>query len=98
DEFDYWKGFGGHGVYHYPLTDGDSIHSTDMMGNQMSEFLTTYDQSKPFCLSVSFKAPHTLDGSTVHNGFIYSKEFENLYQDVRIPEPTNGSDEFYTSF
>lgn len=98
DKFDYWQGFGGQGTYYYKAGDADSIHSTDRMGKQMAEFLETRDRSKPFCLSVSFKAPHTLDGSTVHNGFIYSHEFEDYYIGDTIPFPANGDDSYYLSF
>ncbi len=98
DKFDYWEGFGGMGAYYYKTGEGDSIHSTDRIGKQMITFLETRDRSKPFCLSVSFKAPHTLDGSTVHNGFIYSPEFESYYTDDSIPFPANGDDSYYLSF
>jgi arylsulfatase A-like enzyme len=96
--FDYWKGFEGHGDYFYKDKNGKDIHSTDMMGDQSIEFINTRDKSKPFCLSVSFKAPHVLDGSPIHNGFVYSPFYENYYKDVTIPRSVTDGDQYYMSF
>src|SRR3546814_6154115 len=55
-------------------------------------FLDEYGtQNAPFCLSVSFKAPHELDG----NPPIYQvqERFENLYEHVDIPPQVNGGEE-----
>lgn len=98
DEFDYWKGFEGKGHYFYKNKDGKPIHNTDLLANQALEFLNTRDKSKPFCLSVSFKAPHVEDGNPIHNGYVYSPAYENYYQDVTIPKPANGDNKYYLSF
>ncbi|MEJ7769950.1 MAG: sulfatase-like hydrolase/transferase, partial [Chitinophagaceae bacterium] len=57
-DYDYWKGFPGQGVFFYKDAAGKQIHSTDMMAAQAVEFLNKRDNSQPFCLQVSFKAPH----------------------------------------
>lgn len=95
--FDYWKGFGGQGVYFYKDGNKDSIHSTDLMGNQSLEFISKRDRSKPFCLSVSFKAPHVQDGSPIHNGYIYSPFYENYYKNVTIPYGATNDDNYYNA-
>ena len=97
-DFDYWKGFEGHGVYFYKDKNNNTIHSTDMIGDQSIEFLETRDKSKPFCLSVSFKAPHVEDGNSIHNGYLYSPFYENYYSTVTIPHPANGGDQYYNAF
>src|SRR5262249_22692652 len=53
-EFDYWKGFPGQGRY---FEKDDPTHLTQRMGDQTLEFLSAGGE-QPFCLSVSFKAPH----------------------------------------
>lgn len=97
-DFDYWKGFPGQGVFFYKDKNGDSIHSTDLMGNQAIEFLATRDKDKPFCLQVSFKAPHVEDKNLVHNGYVYSPAYESYYSKEVIPASPTGANEFYMSF
>ena len=58
-EFDYWRGFPGQGRY---LEKNKPGHLTAKMGDQALEFLAG-DATKPFCLSLSFKAPHAQDGA-----------------------------------
>jgi arylsulfatase A-like enzyme len=97
-DYDYWKGFPGQGVYFYKDAAGNPLHSTDMMGNQALEFLRTRDKSKPFCLQVSFKAPHVEDANPVHNGYVYSPFYENYYSHETIPPSPTGDSAFYLSF
>lgn len=97
-EFDFWKGFGEQGTYFYKDKDGKLIHSSDLMAKQAVEFLNVRDKSKPFCLSVSFKAPHVEDGNPVHNGFVYSPVYENDYANETIPYPATIGDEYYLAF
>ncbi len=97
-DYDYWKGFPGQGVYFYKDAAGNPLHSTDMMGNQALEFLRTRDKSKPFCLQVSFKAPHVEDNNPIHNGYVYSPFYENYYSQETIPPSPTGDIAFYMSF
>ena len=98
EEFDYWKGFYSQGVYFYKDKDGKRIHTTDLLANEALEFLSIRDKSKPFCLSVSFKAPHVEDGNPIHNGYVYNPRYDNYYKDVTIPVPADGADKYYLSF
>ncbi len=98
DDYHYWKGQPGQGVYFYKDAAGKPLHSTDMMGDQAIEFLRTRDQSKPFCLQVSFKAPHVEDANKLHNGYVYSPFYENYYSKETIPRPPTGDDRFYNAF
>jgi len=98
NEFDYWKGFDSQGKYFYKDKDGKPIHNTDLLANQALEFLDTRDKSKPFCLSVSFKAPHVEDGNPIHNGYVYSPAYENYYKNETIPYQSNADDKYYESF
>ncbi len=59
--FDDWLGFSGQGAYFDAARDGD-IHLTDYLGGQTVDLLRGYKgEEKPFCLSLSFKAPHAQD-------------------------------------
>ncbi len=82
DKFSYFEGFSGQGQYVHEV-DGESRHLTGMIGDQALEFLETCDGETPFCLSVSFKAPHVQD--RVAPFFINDPAFDELYEDVEIP-------------
>lgn len=97
-DYHYWKGFPGQGVFFYKDAAGKPLHSTDMMGDQAVEFLRTRDQSKPFCLQVSFKAPHVEDNNKLHNGYVYSPFYENYYSKETIPPSPTGDNRFYEAF
>ena len=83
DQYDYWKGFPGQGKYENKDEDGNYKHLTQIMGEQAIEFLQGCSKEQPFCLSVSFKAPHCQDGDP--RQFIYDPAYEDLYKDVTIP-------------
>jgi len=94
--FDYWKGFGGQGRYETEDENGNFIHLTEKMGNQAVEFIRSFAGDDPFCLSVSFKAPHCQDGDP--RQFIFDPEYKDLLASVEIPpEPTN-EDSYYEIF
>lgn len=96
DAFDYWKGFRGQGKYENTDENGDYIHLTQIMENQALEFLRGCEKAKPFCLSVSFKAPHCQDGDP--RQFISDRRDERLYADVTIPPPPVGEDKYFRLF
>ncbi|MCL6102387.1 MAG: sulfatase [Bacteroidetes bacterium] len=97
-DFDYWKGFPGQGKYYHQGADGKFIHLTDLIGNEALEFLETRDKSKPFCLQVSFKAPHVEDGNNLHNGYVYNPFYDEYYKDETIPENATGDDKYYLAY
>ncbi len=95
-EFDYWKGFRGQGKYENTDEGGNYIHLTQIMENQALEFLRGCERGKPFCLSVSFKAPHVQDGDP--RQFIYDRRYEALYADVTVPPAPVGEDKYFMMF
>ncbi len=93
DEYDYWRGFPGQGRYEHKDKDGNYKHLTQIMGEQSIEFLRGCSKDKPFCLSVSFKAPHVQDGDP--RQFIYDRAYKNLYKDVAIPSPKTADPRYF---
>lgn len=85
DAYDYWRGVAGQPDYENVDEAGNFIHSTQLFGNQALEFLRGCSAEQPFCLSVSFKAPHCQDGDP--RQFIYDERFADLYTTVDIPAP-----------
>jgi arylsulfatase A-like enzyme len=90
DRFDYWAGFPGQGQY-FPKGPGGP-HLTTIMGDQSLEFLERAPKEKPFCLSVSFKAPHVQDENP--RQFLHSPETANLYRNSRFPVPETADPRF----
>ncbi len=85
DKFDAWYGFPGQGGYFPQGRDGK--HLTQIMGEQAREFLDDCEPGRPFCLSISFKAPH---GPTQPG-----PAYKNMYKDVKIPRQINEGDEYF---
>jgi arylsulfatase A-like enzyme len=84
DRFDYFAGFPGQGHY-FPNRPSKDVHLTELMGNQSGEFLRGCGPDQPFCLSMSFKAPHVQDEDPAQ--FLHSPGTKQLYADVDIPAP-----------
>jgi arylsulfatase A-like enzyme len=93
DKYDYWKGFPGQGRYENKDENGNYKHLTQTMGEQAIEFLQGCSQDRPFCLSVSFKAPHVQDSDP--RQFIYDRAYSELYKDVTIPEPETAHPRYF---
>lgn len=56
-EFDFFDGFARQGRYFHEV-DGQRRHLTELLTDSAVGFIETAPQNRPFCLSVSFKAPH----------------------------------------
>lgn len=80
--FDVWNGFGGQGNYFPKKADGR--HLTDIQKDQAISFLKGVPHDRPFCLSLSFKAPHVQDEDP--RQYLPSPETLALYKDVHIPQ------------
>lgn len=97
DRFDYWRGYAGQGHYEQEDENGNYIHLTQVHEEAALAFLRMHgDGTKPFCLSVSFKAPHCQDGDP--RQFIYDPRYEDLYRDAVIPEPVTGEPHYFERF
>ena len=64
-------------------------HLTSRLGDRSIEFLEKY-KDEPFCLSLSFHAPHAEDVDP--RQYIYPLELDSLYQDIDIPDPIMSSE------
>jgi arylsulfatase A-like enzyme len=84
--YDFFKGFPGQGAYFMP---GTSKHLTVVQADQAIEFLQGCPPQKPFCLAVSFKAPHVQDeGRTVpgiYPKYPYDRALDHVYENDVVP-------------
>ncbi|MBK3517522.1 sulfatase-like hydrolase/transferase [Carboxylicivirga marina] len=90
--FDWWCGWMGQGSYEmlknkeaveYQKThEGEEEHTTYALGKMGAEFVSTHAKTdKPFCLSISFKAPHT--------PYAIDPRYEQLYAETEFNKPGN---------
>lgn len=94
EAFDYWKGFPGQGFYFPQGVSGP--HLTYIMRDQANEFIERAPRDKPFCLSISFKAPHVQDEDPAQ--YLPSPDTLSLYENVHIPPPKGAGVDDVTRF
>lgn len=99
--FDFWENSeeGGKPQPNYITIgkDGKEIHDTDYCGNAIQEFLKDYGKStKPFCLSISFKAPHEEDGNPPT--YVIQPKYKDYYKEVTIPETVTADPKYWKQF
>lgn len=83
DDYDYWQGLPGQAGTYWHEWKGRRTHLTRMIGEQAVEFLESGPPGRPFCLSVSFKAPHAEDPNP--RQYIYDPAQAGLYKDAVLP-------------
>ena len=68
-------------------------HKTARFGDQALAFIRSNDTRQPFCLSISFNAPHARDRQP--REFWPDPRDENLYVNARIPVSPKATDEWF---
>ncbi len=68
-------------------------HLTDVNTDQAIEFLRECDPSLPFCLSISYSAPHAEDNNP--DQYVWPAACDALYEDVVIPAPATSDPAFF---
>ena len=79
--------------YFYKKIGNDTVHLTKYTGYQAQEFIKNAPADKPFCLSLSFSAPHGHDNSAEQ--YFWQDKSADLYKNIQIPEPLLGDDEYF---
>jgi len=92
-EFDFWRGLPGQGGLFFNTNDPTHTHATARFGDQALEFLAGCEPGRPFCLSLSFTAPHARDKQA--REFPPDPRDESLFADVSIPVPKTAADEYF---
>ena len=91
DDFEHW----GPDYYFERQPDGSLRHLTDVTGDKIVDFLRHWhltDAGRPFCLSVSFNAPHCQDDHPQQ--YIWPDSVDHLYRDDVIPVPPTADPAF----
>jgi arylsulfatase A-like enzyme len=86
-DYDYFAGYQGQGFY---FTPGSDKHLTVLETEQAIDFLQGCNASQPFCLAISFKAPHVQDEGRFVEGmypkYPYDRALDHLYETDTVPE------------
>lgn len=81
--------------YRREQPDGTTRHLTDVTADRAVEFLAAQDGGDPFCLSVSFNAPHAEDSNPEQ--YIWPEALSELYRDHVVPPAPLSDDAFVAS-
>ena len=79
--------------YYYKTIHEDTVHLTRYTGYLAQKFISEHSTTKPFCLSISFSAPHAHDPATEQ--YFWGEDVDTLYQDITIPAPLLGEDSYF---
>ena len=85
--------FKDHRGYYYKTLGKDTVHLSRYTGQQAIDFIKAADTKIPFCLSLSFSAPHAHDSA--EKQYFWQKESDSLLQHLTIPEPDLAQDSFF---
>ncbi len=96
DQYDYWGCFPGQGKYWHQDSLGNPLHLTKILGDRALEFLDSTSNDRPFCLSVSFKAPHVQDIDP--NQFLFDSAYIDMYKDKVFPKPQTADSSYWYAF
>jgi len=81
------------GGYFYKQIGNDTVHLTRYTGHQAQDFISNAPKNKPFCLSISFSAPHGHDSSVEQ--YFWQEKSDSLYENIVFPKPNLGDDLYF---
>tara|TARA_R110002050_G_scaffold187015_2_gene321420 strand:- start:84499 stop:85896 length:1398 start_codon:yes stop_codon:yes gene_type:complete len=79
--------------YFYKTLGKDTVHLTRYTGQQAIDFIQEAPGDRPFCLSLSFSAPHAHDPA--EDQYFWQQTTDYLYQDITIPGPVLSEDKYF---
>lgn len=95
DNFEHWGRSGPDG-YFVDQPDGTRKHLTDVTGEKAIQFFRDHHEQhrdQPFCLSISFNAPHAQDNDP--RQYIWPPGVDHLYEDATVPVPALADPEHF---
>ncbi|SNR76947.1 Arylsulfatase A [Lutibacter agarilyticus] len=79
--------------YYYKTIDKDTVHLTRYTGYQALNFLDNVSSEQPFCLQLSFSAPHASDNTTEQ--YFWQEPSNHVLENTTVPEANISSDSDY---
>ena len=81
--------------YYYKTIGEDTVHLTRYTGQQALDFIEDASSEEPFCLSLSFSAPHAHDPAI--DQYYWQTTVDNLLSNTTIPDPDLGEDTYFNA-
>ncbi|WP_185783577.1 family 78 glycoside hydrolase catalytic domain [Croceivirga lutea] len=79
--------------YYYKTLGKDTVHLTRYTGQKALDFIADTSSEEPFCLSLSFSAPHAHDPA--EDQYFWQEESDALLQNMSMPGPKLGEDKYF---
>src|SRR5690606_38012686 len=93
DDYDRNSQYPDYRGFFYKQLNGDTVHLTRYTGQQAVDFIDNVPRGKPFCLSLSFSAPHAHDPAPEQ--YYWTEESDKLYQNMVMPGPEMADDKYF---
>lgn len=81
--------------YFFKTLGKDTVHLTRYTGQKGIDFIEKAPSDKPFCLSLSFSAPHAHDNAP--DQYFYDEQTAHLLENVSIAPPILGDDKYFNA-
>jgi alpha-L-rhamnosidase len=95
DDYDRNNRYDDHRGFFFKTIYGDTVHLTRYTGQQALDFIESAPKDQPFCLSLSFSAPHAHDRAPLQ--YFWQPEVDHLYQGMTMPGPEFADDHYFNS-
>jgi len=79
--------------YFYKTIGSDTVHLTRYTGYRAQQFIKNSPANQPFCMSLSFSAPHAHDSAPEQ--YFWQEKSNNRYTGVTIPPPLLGDEKYF---
>ncbi|WP_162417736.1 sulfatase-like hydrolase/transferase [Cyclobacterium roseum] len=79
--------------YFYKTIGSDTVHLTRYTGQQALDFIDQAKPDEPFCLSLSFSAPHAHDPA--EDQYFWQQEVDPLLQGITVPDADLSEDRYF---
>ncbi len=93
DDYDRNNSYKDYRGYFYKTINGDTVHLTRYTGQQALDFIDQAPSDKPFCLSLSFSAPHAHDGAP--DQYFWDKNEDQLFAGMDMPAAEMAGDAWF---
>ena len=79
--------------YYYKTLENDTVHLTRYTGQKALDFIEKANSEQPFCLSLSFSAPHAHDRA--EDQYFWQETTDALLKNTKIPDPKLAEDKYF---
>ena len=94
DDYDRNGSFPDRRGYFYKTIGKDTVHLTRYTAQQGLDFIANVSAEKPFCLQLSFSAPHAHDNAP--DQYFWTPETDIFFQNEAMPPPVLGDDKYFS--